>query len=107
MLDVISVVDPGYTKTRGQMLSEMNRCPKSQKLGPTFKAVKPKSYDTKVKHPCIRLCIEGQRSPWSKKTLLKTCQDQSCTRRGAYNVLLLNEQCTFVVVIANIDFKLS
>jgi len=25
MLDVISVVDPGYTKTRGQMLSEMNR----------------------------------------------------------------------------------
>ena len=38
MLDVISVVDPGYTKTRGQMLSEMNRCPKSQKLGPTFKA---------------------------------------------------------------------
>lgn len=25
MLDVISIVDPGYTKTRGQMLSEMNR----------------------------------------------------------------------------------
>ena len=107
MLDVISVVDPGYTKTRGQMLSEMNRFQKPQKLGPTFKAGKPKSYDKKVKHPCIRLCIEGQRSPWSKKTLLKTRQDQSCTRRGVDNVLLLNEQCMFVVVIADVDFKVS